>query len=55
VQPFTFSRFLVLAAFALSAIASALLFFGTDTLSLIKAFAWLFLVFAVYLASLLVP
>lgn len=53
--PFTLSRFLVLDAFVLAVIGAALLLLGNDAISLVHAVGVLFVVLAIYLASLLVP
>ena len=54
-QPFTFSRVLVLADCILAAVLAVLLLLTDTHLTVIDALGWLFVVLAVYLASLLVP
>lgn len=53
--PWTFSRVLVLAACILAAILAVLLLLTDVNLTVIDALGWVFVVLAVYLASLLVP
>ena len=54
-QPLTFSRVLVLAGCILAAVLAVLLLLTDVNLTVIDALGWLFVVVAVYLASLLVP
>lgn len=54
-QPFTFSRVLVLADCVLAAVIAVLLLLTDTSLTVVAALGWLFVVLAVYLASLLVP
>jgi hypothetical protein len=53
--PFTFSRVLVLADCILAAILAVLLLVTDSAVSAQDAIGWVFVVLAVYLASLLVP
>ena len=53
--PLTFSRVLVLAACIIAAILAVLLLLTTASLTVVAALGWVFVVLAVYLASLLVP
>jgi hypothetical protein len=55
VQPFTFSRFLVLADCILAAVLAAVIILFGPTFTVMTAVGWLFVVLAVYLGSLLVP
>jgi hypothetical protein len=55
VQPFTFSRVLVLAAFLIAGVLAVVILLNTSTLSVLTALGWLAVILCVYLASLLVP
>jgi hypothetical protein len=55
VQPFTFSRVLALIACILAAVVAVLLLLTDTSLDVFTALGWVFVVLAVYLASLLVP
>jgi len=55
VQPFTFSRVLVLADCILAAVLAVLLLLTDSAISVGDALGWVFVVLSVYLASLLVP
>jgi hypothetical protein len=55
VQPFTFSRVLVLVDCIIAAVLAVLLLLVQSHVSVADAFGWVFVVLAVYLASLLVP
>jgi len=55
VQPFTFSRVLVLVDLLVAAILAVLLLLVDYSISVTDAIGWVFVVLAVYLASLLVP
>lgn len=54
-QPFTFSRVLVLVDCILAAVLAVLLLLTNTNLTVLDALGWVFVVLAVYLGSLLVP
>lgn len=54
-QPFTFSRVLVLVDCILAAVLAVLLLLTDSTIGILAALGWVFVVLAVYLGSLLVP
>jgi hypothetical protein len=53
--PFTFSRVLVLADCILAAVLAVVILLTNTSLDVLTALGWVFVVLAVYLASLLVP
>lgn len=54
-QPFTFSRVLVLVDCIIAAVLAVLILLTDTSLDVITALGWVFVVLSVYLASLLVP
>lgn len=54
-QPFTFSRVLVLAACLVSAILAVLLLLTSTKVGIVAAIGWVFVVLALWLASMLIP
>jgi hypothetical protein len=53
--PFAFSRVLVLADCIIAAVLAVVLLLTNTSLDVLTALGWVFVVLAVYLASLLVP